>query len=155
MRTSGFASAALLAALLVAAPVAADDAEWIESYDKASSKKFYYNSVSRESSWEAPAGAKVKYLSADESSSQSSSTKADGGNGLTTLSIIVAPMVLLMGGLVVLYQRATGEGLLEALAAKGKERNRAAKRRGQSAGSNFRHRQKLSQDGKGGRSANS
>lgn len=146
------------AALLLAAavPAAADEAEWIESYDKASNKKFYYNSVSRESSWEAPAGAKIKYMSADESFSQSSSSrKSDGGNGLLIFGIVVVPMLLLFGGLWIVAQRAAGEGLLEALASKKKERNRAAKRRGQSAGGNFRHRQKLSQDGKGGRSANS
>ena len=147
---------AVLAALLLAAaaPAAADEAEWIESYDKASNKKFYYNSVSRESAWEAPAGAKIKYMTADESFSQSSSpTKSDGG--MMILGIILVPMLLLFGGLFIVAQRATGEGLLEALAEKKKERNRAAKRRGSQAGSNFRHRQKLSQDGKGGRSANS
>ena len=139
-----------------AAQAEAEPEEWIESYDKASNKKFYYNSVSRESSWEAPAGAKIKYMSADESFSQSSSsTKSDGGNGLMILGIILVPMLLLLGGLFIVAQKATGEGLLDALAAKKKERNRAAKRRGQSAGGNFRHRQKLSQDGKGGRSANS
>ena len=149
---------AVLAALLLAAaaPAAADEAEWIESYDKASNKKFYYNSVSRESAWEAPAGAKIKYMTADESFSQSSSpTKSDGGNSMMILGIILVPMLLLFGGLFIVAQRATGEGLLEALAEKKKERNRAAKRRGSQAGSNFRHRQKLSQDGKGGRSANS
>jgi len=93
-------------------------------------------------------------MTADESFSQSSSpTKSDGG--MMILGIILVPMLLLFGGLFIVAQRATGEGLLEALAEKKKERNRAAKRRGSQAGSNFRHRQKLSQDGKGGRSANS
>ena len=69
---------------------------------------------------------------------------------------VILPIALPMIGLLICYFMASREGLADVLKSlKKSERNRAHKRRGQSAGGNFRHRQKLSQDGKGGRSANS
>ena len=66
-----------LAALALSSPllVAADDGEWIEFYDKASNKKAYYHSVTRQSAWEAPEGAKVKYMTAEDTSSAGVATK--------------------------------------------------------------------------------
>ena len=51
--------------------------------------------------------------------------------------------------------QASGQGLGEALSAMKKQRDRSQKRRSTKAGSGFKQKQKLSQDGKGGRSANS
>ena len=53
------------------------------------------------------------------------------------------------------YWAASKEGLADVLKGLKKTREKARKRRGTKAGGNFRQRQKLSQDGKGGRSANS
>ena len=50
---------------------------------------------------------------------------------------------------------ASKEGLGDVLKALKQKRDRSQKRRSTKAGSSFRQRQKLSQDGKGGRSANS
>lgn len=50
---------------------------------------------------------------------------------------------------------ASKEGLADVLKSLKAKRDRSNKRRSTKAGGGFRHRQKLSQDGKGGRSANS
>jgi hypothetical protein len=120
-----------LAALALSSPllVAADDGEWIEFYDKASNKKAYYHSVTRQSAWEAPEGAKVKYMTAeDTSSAQSGGSAKKEGKGGTVLVIILLPIVLVLGGLLVLYHMASQEGLMEVLRSKGKQRDRSQAR---------------------------
>ena len=109
-------------ALLLCVPVAAEDEEWIEFYDKASNKMAYYHSKTRESAWEPPEGAKVKYVTSDSTSAQS--TPAKGGKSLAFM-IVVLPIVLVFGGLYVLYYMASQEGLLDALKNRKKDRERA------------------------------
>ena len=151
--------AAAEAADATAAPEAAADAdagEWIEHFDKSSGKPFYYHAVSRKTAWEPPAGAKVRYMDASERGGSSASGGKSGGSsaGLVMLSILL-PIGLPFLGLFYCYWAASKEGLADVLKSLGKKRDRASKRRGTKAGGNFRQRQKTSQDGKGGRSANS
>jgi hypothetical protein len=87
--------------------------------------------------------------------SASKRAKKDGTSSMWVLVGLLVPIVLPLLGLAACYWQATREGLAEALKELGKRRERARKRRGSKAGSNFKQRQKLSQDGKGGRSANS
>ena len=145
-----------LALALALVSYASAEATWIEALDKASGKKFYYNQETRESAWEAPQGVEIKYLG-EEGSSASSTPSKSGGNasGSTILMILLTPMLLLFGGLGVLYFQASQEGLSDMLKSMKKKRDRSAKRRGTSSGGKFKQRAKLSQDGKGGRSANS
>ena len=86
-------------------------------------------------------------------SSTGSSGKGSSA-GLVILAILL-PIGLPMLGLLYCYWAASKEGLGDVLKALRKKRDRSAKRRGTKAGGNFRQRQKTSQDGKGGRSANS
>ena len=74
--------------------------------------------------------------------------------GMVILAIIL-PIGLPFLALFYCYWAASKEGLGDVLAMLRKKRDRSAKRRGTKAGGNFRQRQKTSQDGKGGRSANS
>lgn len=116
--------ALLLCALI--APTAADDAEWIEFYDKASNKKAYYHSVTRESAWEAPEGARVREMTSEDGATGQKSTKPDKRG--TTFIILMLPVVLVFGGLCMLFQMASKEGLMEALAARKKQRDRGQAR---------------------------
>lgn len=158
-----------IAALACSSVAAQDDTAtpqgeevWIEHFDKASGKPFYYQEVSRSTAWEPPAGAKVKYMDA--------SGKAGGGGGTSgaaastggesNAGLVMIAFGLIIGvpflGLLYCYWMASKEGLADVLKAlSAKQRNRSSKRRGTKAGGNFRQRQKTSQDGKGGRSANS
>ena len=149
----------LLCLLLIGLPLTAAQSEgevWIEHFDKASGKPFFYNSVTRESAWEAPEGASVQRLAPEGSSADGSRNGGSSGNvGLVTLAVLL-PIGLPIIGLGICYYMASKEGLADLLKEmRAKDRNRAAKRRGQKAGGSYRQRQKLSQDGKGGRSANS
>lgn len=147
-----------LALLLLAGSAAQeDDGEWVQHYDKASGKPFYYHSKTRESAWEPPVGAKVKYSEEGATSGGSSeSSKKDAGLGAGwVMMAMVLPILLPFIGLFFCYWSASKEGLADALKAMKKTRDRSAKRRGASSGGGFRQRAKLSQDGKGGRSANS
>ena len=134
---------------------------WIEHFDKASGKNFYYEEKTRKTSWEAPAGAKIKYMNSDEQqqargggSGGGGSGKSSGNAGMVILAILL-PIGLPFLALFYCYWAASKEGLGDVLAMLRKKRDRSAKRRGTKAGGNFRQRQKTSQDGKGGRSANS
>ena len=157
------ASAALL--LLLALPSCAAQGEaddmWIEHFDKASGKPFYYHSRTRETAWSAPIGARVKYMDSDASggggggTSTASRKKDEGVGSFWVLMAVVLPILLPVIGLGVCYHMASKEGLADVLKSMKAKKDRAAKRRGTKAGGNFRQRQKTSQDGKGGRSANS
>jgi len=70
------------------------------------------------------------------------------------LLVALMPIVLVMGGLLFLYYQAAQNGLYDALKNLRKKRDRSFKRKGTKAGSKYKHKFKLSQDGKGGRSAN-
>lgn len=124
--------------------------------------RFYYHALTRESSWELPEGARVTYMDGEEGGGDDEGGDGGGrrkkkpqGNGMYALLGLLAPILLPLLGLAACYWQATKEGLAEALKELGNRRDRQRKRRGTKAGGNFRHRQKLSQDGKGGRSANS
>lgn len=79
---------------------------WIEHFDKQSGKPFFYHSVSRETAWEAPAGAKVQYMNEGErggSSGSGGTAKASSSSPwLVTLALLL-PIVLPMLGLLVCY----------------------------------------------------
>ena len=115
----------LVAACALLAPTAADDAEWIEFYDKASNKKAYYHSVTRESKWEAPEGAKIRQMSAEGTASAQRTGKPDQRG--TVFFVLMLPIVLVFGGLGLLFHMASKEGLMQAL----KERAKKQRDRGQ------------------------
>ena len=185
-------AAAALVACCVLQPAAAG---WVESYDKKSNKKFYYDEETRKTQWEKPDGVDIKYLD-DDPTVSGGSKQQKGAGAVTVLAAVMTPVVLVFGGLLFLYWRvrcrpslrhaslafttcrrcrrrapyarksanetdplrssqASGQGLGEALSAMKKKRDRSQKRRSTKAGSGFKQKQKLSQDGKGGRSANS
>jgi hypothetical protein len=153
---------ALLVALLAALSAAQDAAEgeWIQHFDTSSGKHFYYHSITRETAWEAPSGAKVKFIT--EGSNGEGSNGASGGTGkgggassFWVMMGLLCPILLPMLGLLACYWNASNHGLADALKSLKKVRDRTNKRRSTKAGGNFRQRHKLSQDGKGGRSANS
>ena len=98
----------LVAACALISQTAADDAEWIEFYDKASNKKAYYHSVTRESKWEAPAGAKIRQMSADGTASAQRTGKPDQRG--TVFFVLMLPIVLVFGGLGLLFHMASKEG---------------------------------------------
>ena len=115
----------LVAACALIAPTAADDAEWIEFYDKASNKKAYYHSVTRESKWEAPEGAKIRQMSAEGTASAQRTGKPDQRG--TVFFVLMLPIVLVFGGLGLLFHMASKEGLMQEL----KERAKKQRDRGQ------------------------
>uniref|UniRef100_A0A6V4CQ68 WW domain-containing protein n=1 Tax=Prymnesium polylepis TaxID=72548 RepID=A0A6V4CQ68_9EUKA len=139
---------------LAAAQAEAEPEEWIESYDKASNRKFYYSAKTRESAWEAPEGAKIRY---QDGSSSSAKAKPESSNSVMVLLGLLLPIVLPLAGLAYCYHLASKEGLADMLKTMKAKRDRSAKRRSTKAGGkSYQHgRNKLSQDGKGGRSANS
>ena len=100
--------AAFVVAALAAAVAGAAEGEWIEFYDKASNKKAYYHSITRESAWDPPEGQPVRYMSEEQfSSAKSGSTLNKGGNDITVLTVIIMPIVLVFVGLLVLYHMAS------------------------------------------------
>lgn len=124
----------------------------------ASLRSFYYHSVTRETRWEAPPGARIKYAEGAGGGSSTPSNRRKAKEGLGTsyvMASLLLPIFVPIIGLAVCYWQATKEGLSDALKELSKRRDRQRKRRGTKAGGSFRPRQKLSQDGKGGRSANS
>ena len=129
---------------------------WIEHFDKASGKNFYYEEKTRKTSWEAPAGAKIKYMNSDEQQQARRQRRRRRASPSTPPGHSrILPIGLPFLALFYCYWAASKEGLGDVLAMLRKKRDRSAKRRGTKAGGNFRQRQKTSQDGKGGRSANS
>jgi len=149
----GRSSAFWLIAFLCCA--AAQD-EWIESYDKASNKMFYYHSKTRESAWEAPAGAKIRYATESKGTAGSGEAKPGVSYWLVFFAFII-PIGLPVLGLLYCYYMASAEGLHDILKSIKAKRDRSAKRRATKArGRAYNHgTHKMSQDGKGGRSANS
>ena len=111
--------APLLLVCALIAPTAADDVEWVEFYDKASNKKAYYHSVTRESAWEAPEGAKIREMSPDGTASAQKTGKSDQRG--TAFFILMLPITLVLGGLGLLFHMASKEGLMEALKAQAKK----------------------------------
>ncbi len=77
------------------------------------------------------------------------------GNSLLVLLSLLLPLLIMFGVLYGMYLRASNQGLLDALRKVKARRDRSQKRRSTKAGSNFKQKCKFSQDGKGGRSANS
>ena len=85
----------------------ADAGVWVEHFDKQSGKPFFYHSVSRETAWEAPAGAKVQYMNEAErgggGSSGGGTAKAGSGNAWLVTLALMLPIALPMIGLLVCY----------------------------------------------------
>ena len=155
------AAALLLLLALHSCAAQGEEAEdmWIEHFDKASGKNVYYHSRTRETAWTAPTGARVKYMdNAGGGGGGGAATprkKDEGLGSFWVLMAVILPILLPVIGLGVCYHMASKEGLADVLKSMKAKKDRAAKRRGTKAGGNFRQRQKTSQDGKGGRSANS
>lgn len=97
----------------------------------------------------------MRRLGADASGGASGGAAPKSSDPLKIVLGLLLPIVLPIAGLLIFYWQASNQGLGEVLKRLKAKRDRSRKRRGASAGGNFRHRQKLSQDGKGGRSANS
>ena len=78
----------LAAAALVACALQPATAGWVESYDKKSNKKFYYDEETRKTQWEKPDGVDIKYLDDDPTMSGGSRRRATspqyGASGATT-----------------------------------------------------------------------
>lgn len=92
---------ALCVAALVVLTAAQEEALWIEHFDEKSGRKFYYHEKTRETTWSAPAGVKIKYMDGDHgTSSETSTTPQRGGSaGLVMLSILL-PIALPFLGLI-------------------------------------------------------
>ncbi|KAL1528089.1 hypothetical protein AB1Y20_009455 [Prymnesium parvum] len=135
-------------------PPGVEAEEWIESFDKASNRKFYYSAKTRQSAWDAPAGARIR--SQDGSTSYKSREQPTGSVWLVLMSFLL-PIVLPLAGLGYCYYMASKQGLHDALKSLKARRERSQKRRSTKAGgrSYVHGTKKMSQDGKGGRSANS
>jgi len=113
--------------------------------------RYYFNEALKKSAWEPPEGAQVHYMSP----SQGEGASASSSNGAMVLLVSLAPILLVLGVLYFLYLQASKEGLADLLKNIKTKRDRSQKRKGTKAGSKFKQKFKLSQDGKGGRSANS
>jgi hypothetical protein len=153
-------SHALAACALIATftpVVLADAGVWQEYYDATQNKKYYAHSETRETVWEPPPGVEIKYMDDDvTTASTSTADSSGGGSGATVLLALGMPMLIVFGGLWALYLHASNQGLADVMKALRSTRDRSQKRRSTKAkGGNYRPKFKLSQDGKGGRSANS
>ena len=127
---------------------------WVEHFDDASGKKYYFNEATRSTAWEPPAGAEVRYM-ASGGQPRDAAAAEEGGSGVLMVGLVLPPFLLVFGVLFCLYAQASIEGLSGALRGMRARRDRSAKRKGTKAGGGYRQRFKCSQDGKGGRSANS
>ena len=94
----------LAAAALVACALQPATAGWVESYDKKSNKKFYYDEETRKTQWEKPDGVDIKYLD-DDPTVGGGSKQQKGAGAVTVLAAVMTPAVLVFGGLVFLYWR--------------------------------------------------
>ena len=94
----------LAAAALVACALHPSSAGWVESYDKKSNKKFYYDEETRKTQWEKPDGNDIKYLD-DDPTVGGGSKQQKGAGAVTVLAAVMTPAVLVFGGLVFLYWR--------------------------------------------------
>ena len=94
-------AAAALVACSVLRPAAAG---WVESYDKKSNKKFYYDEETRKTQWEKPDGVDIKFLD-DDPTVGGGSKQQKGAGAVTVLAAVMTPVVLVFGGLLFLYWR--------------------------------------------------
>jgi len=144
----------VIAAVLQQVAYAQDEAFWTEHYDPKQNRKYYYNAAAGVTQWDPPQNAKIQYMQGD--GQQGDSTQPSGGGSpISILAVALAPLILVVGGLLALYWQATRNGLEDALKNMRGIRDRSQKRRSTKAGGKFKSKFKLSQDGKGGRSANS
>lgn len=153
----------LVAAIHIAAVICEEDV-WQEYYDKASHRKYYAHTETRESVWEPPHDVEVRYMdeeslraaAAEAQEANGEAARTDGNNFFTVMLALGVPALVLFGGLYVFYLQASKEGLSDVLKALRLKRDRSTSRRStKSKSGNYRPKFKLSQDGKGGRSANS
>ena len=94
----------LAAAALVACALQPATAGWVESYDKKSNKKFYYDEETRKTQWEKPDGVDIKFLD-DDPTVGGGSKQQKGAGAVTVLAAVMTPVVLVFGGLLFLYWR--------------------------------------------------
>ena len=94
----------LAAAALVACALQPATAGWVESYDKKSNKKFYYDEETRKTQWEKPDGVDIKFLD-DDPTVGGGSKQQMGAGAVTVLAAVMTPVVLVFGGLLFLYWR--------------------------------------------------
>jgi len=134
---------------------AQDPSVWTEHYDPKQNRKYYYNAAEQKTQWDPPTDAKIQYMDDGEQKGGTGAQKREPTSALTILGVALAPVLLVVGGLLCLYWQASKNGLEDALKNLRNVRDRSAKRRSSKAGSKFKAKFKLSQDGKGGRSANS
>mmetsp|Transcript_27398 Transcript_27398/g.45673 ORF Transcript_27398/g.45673 Transcript_27398/m.45673 type:complete len:154 (-) Transcript_27398:101-562(-) len=128
------------------------EAVWTEHYDPKQNRKYYYNAALGKTQWELPEGETVQYMQSD---TQGEARGKDSVSYLSIAALSLSPIVLVLSGLLFLYMQASKEGLADALKNLKARRDRSGKRKGTKAKSNYKTKFKLSQDGKGGRSANS
>ena len=83
-------AAAALVACSVLRPAAAG---WVESYDKKSNKKFYYDEETRKTQWEKPDGVDIKFLD-DDPTVGGGSKQQKGAGAVTVLAAVMTPVVL-------------------------------------------------------------
>ena len=127
-------------------------------------------------------GPNQRAASASAGSAAGGLRATDGSTMMLTVLALGVPVLILFGGLLVIYYQASREGLHEMLKNLKQKRDRSTKRKGErplpavprrthtyrrspragshcvagsKAGSKYKTKFKLSQDGKGGRSANS
>jgi len=92
---------------------------------------------------------------AGDSAAAAGSSASSGGSSAMILLALGLPALIVFGGLWAVYLHASNQGLADVMRALRTTRDRTQKRRSTKAKSHYRTKFKLSQDGKGGRSANS
>lgn len=131
---------------------------WQQQWSTEHERAYYYDPVAKDSVWELPPGAvNVKYLSnINELKAAAAGVARPEPKAATLAMTILLPVILVFGVLFLLhmYVARYHPDLLKESSRK--KRDRAAKRAGRQPGvGKPKQKWKMSQDGKGGRSANS
>lgn len=134
----------------VRAPAPPDCNSWTQHWSEEHLKPFYHNPETGESVWEKPAdGTPVQMMSNIEELQQSARLASHPApKPMTVLISVILPVGLVLLGLFIMAQFVP-----EMREMRRKQRNRAQQRKKEKA-SRYRMKWKMSQDGKGGRSAN-
>ena len=97
-----------------------------------SPRRFYYHAESQKTAWEAPAGARVQRAASASAGSAAGGLRAtDGSTMMLTVLALGVPVLILFGGLLVIYYQASREGLHEMLKNLKQKRDRSTKRKGE------------------------
>ena len=95
-------------------------------------RRFYYHAESQKTAWEAPAGARVQRAESASAGSSAGGLRAtDGSTMILTVLALGVPVLILFGGLLVIYYQASREGLHEMLKNLKQKRDRSMKRKGE------------------------